>query len=45
MRLQEQRKVIYYRPYALTNEDPQIMHFVVVIQDDFMKITTSRFFS
>ena len=43
MRLQEQGKVIYYQLYASTYENPQRRTFVVVIQDDFMRITTSKF--
>jgi hypothetical protein len=36
MRLQAQRKIIFYQPYAPKNKDPKKQPFVVVIQDEWM---------
>ena len=43
MRLQAQKKILYYQPYAPKDENPRKRPFVVVIQDEFMRNSAKRF--
>lgn len=42
-RLQDQGKVIFYQPYLPKDKDPRKRHFVVVIQDEWMRNVGRRF--
>ena len=43
MRLQTQGKILFYQPYAPSDEDPRKRPFVVVIQEEFMRKSAQRF--
>lgn len=43
-RLQKQGEIIHYQSYVPTDKDLQKKPWVVVIQDDFMKSMTFKFF-